>query len=564
MSKIYVRTNANNAEKTIRRAIESVLNQTYCNLIYYINDNGSTDGTRKIIEEYAEKDSRIVPFYNKKNRVYEDEYIRKNFCELTENIEEDDFLCYLDADDEYYPKFLEEMLDFMEKNHLDIGCCGSDMLSDKLGNAVIAARKVNEDLFIQDNGFERFFPYYHQFARVVWGKLYKGFTLKGHVCYDPGDNSYPSYGSDTIETLRAFSNAERVGISTKILHKYYIYEKSDSYRFDSRRVVSDQLQHNMTVDYLLKYGPVSQVNRDFLYSVYANAVKDSMEVVLGSQESDTKKLQEILKILSCSITRNMLRCENVGDEIKRYLLKFISKWAINYKEETQDKISAMAYLLSYAVEGFDPMLGREFYSALMLKTPKLIKPMMAGNFALVSEIINKTYRDLRNSVQELGFLEVILSAKQNKAAEVFENCRRFIKQFPESIYKSEVEHIVEQTIHGKAVLKDISLDFAIQFSPIISLIIQGKELQAFEKIVEIFEERGIPDDNEGQFCYLGQNLACRINDQAGFIFLKKLTILYLIEKNLIKEAEKELSDFDILLPDDEDFKGFRNYIDKIK
>lgn len=46
---IYVRTCAYNAEKTLRRAMDSVLNQTYGELTYYVLDNGSTDRTGEIL-----------------------------------------------------------------------------------------------------------------------------------------------------------------------------------------------------------------------------------------------------------------------------------------------------------------------------------------------------------------------------------------------------------------------------------------------------------------------------------------------------------------------------------
>ena len=110
---IYFRTCAYNAEKTIRRTIESVLSQTIGEFKYYILENGSTDGTREIIREYAEKDSRIVAFYNKVNRKVEE---NPDFWNISYNIDDEDYLAILDADDYYESTFVEEMLHFMEEN----------------------------------------------------------------------------------------------------------------------------------------------------------------------------------------------------------------------------------------------------------------------------------------------------------------------------------------------------------------------------------------------------------------------------------------------------------------
>lgn len=49
-----------NAEKTIRDTITSVLSQTYANIEYIIVDNGSTDGSLGIINEYKNKISLVL------------------------------------------------------------------------------------------------------------------------------------------------------------------------------------------------------------------------------------------------------------------------------------------------------------------------------------------------------------------------------------------------------------------------------------------------------------------------------------------------------------------------
>lgn len=49
-----------NSEKDLRKCLDSIINQTYRNLEIILIDDGSTDGSGAICDEYAAKDSRIV------------------------------------------------------------------------------------------------------------------------------------------------------------------------------------------------------------------------------------------------------------------------------------------------------------------------------------------------------------------------------------------------------------------------------------------------------------------------------------------------------------------------
>ena len=48
-----------NVEKYVGQCIESIINQTYKNLEIILVDDGSTDNSGKICDEYAKKDNRI-------------------------------------------------------------------------------------------------------------------------------------------------------------------------------------------------------------------------------------------------------------------------------------------------------------------------------------------------------------------------------------------------------------------------------------------------------------------------------------------------------------------------
>lgn len=53
-----------NGEKYMRKSIDSVLAQTYANWELLIIDDGSTDNTAIIAQEYAAKDHRICYYKN--------------------------------------------------------------------------------------------------------------------------------------------------------------------------------------------------------------------------------------------------------------------------------------------------------------------------------------------------------------------------------------------------------------------------------------------------------------------------------------------------------------------
>lgn len=341
MSKIYIRTYAYNAEKTIERAIESVLNQTYTNFIYYLCDNGSTDQTGQIIKAYAKKDQRIRPFHNQINRNFNE---TKECLLLPYQIGEEDFYCTLDADDEYDSRFFEEMLAFIKANDLDIAVCGSDFLS-VADNNRLTRRMLDRDLILQGKDFEKLFPCYHIFMRTVWGKLYKGKVMKNTV-QAPTEPGFPyAYGGDTFSTMRAFTSAKRVGILSGTLHKYYVSKKSVSYQFHPQRVECDQILHKAALEYLAPYGSISRKNEDFLFCVYLNALMDTARVLLNASIPITEKIEKLSAMFDCEYTKQLAAKDNFGmamgmaDEMQQKRTVFFSilaKWLLSLEEVSDD------------------------------------------------------------------------------------------------------------------------------------------------------------------------------------------------------------------------------------
>ena len=58
-----------NVEKNLGTCIESISNQDYANLEIILVDDGSTDSSGSICDEYAQKDNRIIVIHEKNSGV---------------------------------------------------------------------------------------------------------------------------------------------------------------------------------------------------------------------------------------------------------------------------------------------------------------------------------------------------------------------------------------------------------------------------------------------------------------------------------------------------------------
>lgn len=111
---------AYNAEKYISEAIESILNQTFQDFEFVIIDDGSTDRTWEIIQEYAKKDERIISVRNEINLNVSQ--TRNKGIDKSRG----KYIVWADSDDISLPHRIEKQLNFMESNE-GVGLCGSFM-----------------------------------------------------------------------------------------------------------------------------------------------------------------------------------------------------------------------------------------------------------------------------------------------------------------------------------------------------------------------------------------------------------------------------------------------------
>ena len=81
-----------NAEKYLRECLDSIVNQTYHNIEIILVDDGSTDASGAICDEYADKDIRIKVIHSANKGVTA---ARINAFETSSG----DYITFVDADD---------------------------------------------------------------------------------------------------------------------------------------------------------------------------------------------------------------------------------------------------------------------------------------------------------------------------------------------------------------------------------------------------------------------------------------------------------------------------------
>ncbi|MFA7480662.1 MAG: glycosyltransferase family 2 protein [Vulcanimicrobiota bacterium] len=98
------------------RAMSSVLQQGFADFELIVVDDGSSDGTKEVVESF--QDERILFLANFENRGLA-RSTNRGFAEAT-----GDFLSILDDDDEFEPTFLEKMDHHLKTTEVDFSWCG--------------------------------------------------------------------------------------------------------------------------------------------------------------------------------------------------------------------------------------------------------------------------------------------------------------------------------------------------------------------------------------------------------------------------------------------------------
>lgn len=194
-----------NVEKYLERCIKSIIQQSYENLEIILVDDGSTDSSGKICDEYKEKDNRIIVIH-KKNGGLSD--ARNSGIKIMTG----EYVTFIDSDDYVSTDMIKNMLGILEKSSCRVvqgefmRGCDNYYDFNSTGKYSIYGKKdafENRDVHV-----------------CVCGKMYESSLIK--------DRYFPigKINEDEFYTYKCVYEADGIAVTKDKM--YYYYQQPDS------------------------------------------------------------------------------------------------------------------------------------------------------------------------------------------------------------------------------------------------------------------------------------------------------------------------------------------------
>ena len=117
MSLVTVIVPIYNSEQYLKRCLESLIKQTYQNIEIILVDDGSTDSSSEICDEYEKKENRVTVYHNDNHGV---SYSRNFGIDRANGT----YVLFVDSDDYIEIDYVEKLVHAIKQNKCELAICG--------------------------------------------------------------------------------------------------------------------------------------------------------------------------------------------------------------------------------------------------------------------------------------------------------------------------------------------------------------------------------------------------------------------------------------------------------
>lgn len=209
-----------NAELYLHQCLNSISNQSYRNLEIICIDDGSSDASGHIVDQFAISDSRFVV----KHQVNGGESKARN---EGLKIASGDYIAFVDCDDWLEPDMYRILLEMAEYDNLDVAACSWTADYDNFSERIINGKNISDSVFSAAEALRYLYERdsYRGFA-YMWNKLYSRELLQqanGTLLKFADDLVI---GGDVLYLGQVMLNAKRIRYTDSAFYHYRQHEKS--------------------------------------------------------------------------------------------------------------------------------------------------------------------------------------------------------------------------------------------------------------------------------------------------------------------------------------------------
>lgn len=271
------------AEKFIRRCLDSLKKQTFRNFEVLLIDDGSIDESGRICDEYAENDERFFVIHKKNGGVSSARQTGLDYAR-------GEFVIHADPDDWVEPTMLEDLITNARENHSDIVICDF-FLETKNKTSYIVQKPTSLD-------HEQFFSdLMGSLHGCCWNKLVKREKFLKHNISFPKEMVMCE---DSFVNLRLAQNPIKISYLPKALYHYdRIVNENSAVNSCTEKKLKSQM-------FLIDWFQGVLKNPDLLVERKKQAKYTALMLESVPQENFRKLYQEINHLFSlkfCNIGR---------------------------------------------------------------------------------------------------------------------------------------------------------------------------------------------------------------------------------------------------------------------
>ena len=286
-----------NVEKYIKRCIESLIIQKYKNIEIILVDDGSTDNSADIIDDFAQFDHRIIVLHKKNQGV---SAARNSGIEIASG----EYIMFVDGDDWVSDEYISYFLDLVEGFDCEIGMNKNNYSGLKVKSNeqkyVISSEKAIEKIYLGD------------IFVAVWNKIYKTNLLKQNSIMF---NNEIWYGEGMLFNIQCLQYTNKVAIGEKCVYHQTFNPDSAMRSFNINSnlcgIKSLELQKNI----LKKRTNDIENAWDFHRFCFNKSIIDGLV-----RTRDILSYKEIYNTCVCDLRKNILIPLKIEKKIKRKIL----------------------------------------------------------------------------------------------------------------------------------------------------------------------------------------------------------------------------------------------------